>query len=476
MNMQSFLNEDFLLYTKAARFLFHEYAKDMPIFDYHCHLPVAEISDNVRFENLTRIWLLGDHYKWRAMRANGIEERLITGAATDYEKFEAWAKTVPKTLRNPLYHWTHLELKRYFGVTGKLLGPETAKEIYEQCSEKLQTGEFSTRSILKKMKVRVVCTTDDPVDTLTHHLKIDQDDSFDIKVLPAFRPDQAMAVENSISFNEWVDRLEAVSNMAIDKFSAFLDALRKRHDFFHEAGCRLSDHGLERPYAEPYTQTEISNIFHAVRSGKQASPDDVVKFKSAMLIELAVLDAEKDWTQQYHFGALRNTNRLAFEMLGPDTGYDSIGDFEIAKPLAAFLDKLASMQMLTKTIIYNMNPNDNEVIASMTGNFQDGRIPGKIQFGSGWWFNDQKLGMERQINALSNMGLLSRFVGMLTDSRSFMSYPRHEYFRRTLCNLLGTDMENGEIPYDMTLVGNMVRDICYRNAADYFDFTPSDDG
>ncbi|MBW2513871.1 MAG: glucuronate isomerase [Deltaproteobacteria bacterium] len=474
--MQSFLNEDFLLYTKAARFLFHEYAKDMPIFDYHCHLPVAEISDDVRFENLTRIWLLGDHYKWRAMRANGIEERLITGAATDYEKFEAWAQTVPKTLRNPLYHWTHLELKRYFGVTGKLLGPETAKEIYEQCSGKLQTAEFSTRSILKKMKVRVVCTTDDPVDTLTHHLKIDQDDSFDIKVLPAFRPDQAMAVENSISFNEWVDRLEAVSNIAIDKFSAFLDALRKRHDFFHAAGCRLSDHGLERPYAEPYTQTEISNIFHSVRSGKQASPDDVVKFKSAMLIELAVLDAEKDWTQQYHFGALRNTNRLAFEMLGPDTGYDSIGDFEIAKPLATFLDKLASMQMLTKTIIYNMNPNDNEVIASMTGNFQDGRIPGKIQFGSGWWFNDQKLGMERQINALSNMGLLSRFVGMLTDSRSFLSYPRHEYFRRTLCNLLGTDMENGEIPYDMTLVGNMVRDICYRNAADYFDFTLSGDG
>ena len=476
MNMPSFLNEDFLLYTKAAKVLFHEYAKEMPIFDYHCHLPVAEISDNVCFENLTRIWLFGDHYKWRAMRTNGIEERLITGDASDLEKFEAWAKTVPKTLRNPLYHWTHLELKRYFGINDKLLGPETAKEIYEYCSEKLQTHEFSTRSILKNMNVRVVCTTDDPIDTLTHHLKIARDDSFEIKVLPAFRPDQAMAVENPEHFNKWVDQLEAVSNIAISNYSDFYDALRKRHDFFHENGCRLSDHGVEQPYTEPYKEIEISSIFNTVRSGKHISPEGVLKFKSAMLFELAVLDAEKKWTQQYHFGALRNTNRLAFEALGPDTGYDSIGDFEIAKPLAAFLDKLASRQMLTKTIIYNMNPKDNEPIASMIGSFQDGCIPGKIQFGSGWWFNDQKQGMERQINVLSNMGLLSRFVGMLTDSRSFMSYPRHEYFRRTLCNLLGTDMENGEIPYDLTLVGNMIRDICYNNAADYFKFTLSDDG
>ncbi len=470
MIMQAFLDENFLLYTKTAGVLYHEYAEEMPIFDYHCHLPAAEISDNVRFENLTRIWLRSDHYKWRAMRANGIEERCITGDASDFEKFEAWAKTVPKTLRNPLYQWTHLELKRYFGITDKLLGPQTAKEIYELCSEKLQTDEFRTRSILKNMNVRVVCTTDDPVDTLAHHLKIDKDDSFDIKVLPAFRPDPAMAVENPKRFNEWVDRLEAVSNTAVHNYTDFLDALRKRHDFFHETGCRLSDHGLEQPYAETYTEKEISSIFHSVRSGRQTSPDDITKFKSAMLIELAVLDAEKNWTQQYHFGALRNTNRLAFEALGPDTGYDSIGDFEIAKPLAAFLDKLASRQMLTKTIIYNLNPRDNELIASMIGNFQDGRIPGKIQFGSGWWFNDQKQGMESQINALSNMGMLSRFVGMLTDSRSFMSYPRHEYFRRTLCNLLGTDMENGEIPYDMALVGNMVRDICYNNAVEYFGF------
>jgi glucuronate isomerase len=472
--MQSFLNEDFLLHTKTARVLYHDYAEEMPIFDYHCHLPVAEIADNIRFENLTRIWLLGDHYKWRAMRTNGIEERLITGAASDHEKFGAWAKTVPETLRNPLYHWTHLELKRYFGITDKLLNLETANEIYEYCSEKLQTDEFSTRSILRNMNVRVVCTTDDPIDNLTHHLKIAQDESFEIKVFPAFRPDQAMAVENPERFNEWVDRLEAVSSIAVTNYNDFWDALRQRHDFFHENGCRLSDHGVEQPYAESYTEDEIWKIFDAVRGGKQVSTGDVLKFKSAMLFELAILDAEKNWTQQYHFGALRNTNRLAFEALGPDTGYDSIGDFEIAKPLAVFLDKLAYRQMLTKTIIYNMNPKDNEPIASMIGSFQDGRIPGKIQFGSGWWFNDQKLGMEHQINALSNMGLLSRFVGMLTDSRSFMSYPRHEYFRRTLCNLLGTDMENGEIPYDMELVGNMVCDICYTNAVHYFDFAFSD--
>ena len=467
--MQSFLNEDFLLYTKTARVLYHEYAKEMPIFDFHCHLPVAQISDNIRFANLTRIWLLGDHYKWRAMRANGIEERLISGDASDFDKFEAWAKTVPKTLRNPLYHWTHLELKRYFGITDKLLNPQTAKEIYDFCSGKLKTSEFSTRSILRKMNVRVVCTTDDPVDTLTHHLKIDRDDSCDIRILPAFRPDQAMAVENPKRFNEWVERLEAVTDITIASYRDFYNALRQRHDFFHASGCRLSDHGLERPYAEPYTENEIRDIFDTVRRGKQVSPGRVVKFKSAMLFELAVMDAEKNWTQQYHFGALRNTNSLAFEALGPDTGYDTMGDFEIAKPLATFLDKLASRKMLTKTILYVLNPRDNELMASMIGNFQDGRIPGKIQFGSGWWFNDQKHGMEHQINALSNMGLLSRFVGMLTDSRSFMSYPRHEYFRRTLCNLLGTDMEHGEIPHDMTLVGNMVRDICYNNAVAYFD-------
>ena len=467
--MQSFLNEDFLLYTHAARVLYHEYAEEMPIFDYHCHLPAAQISDDIRFANLTRIWLIGDHYKWRAMRANGIDERLISGDASDFEKFEAWAKTVPKTLRNPLYQWTHLELKRYFGITDKLLNPQTAKEIYDLCSEKLQTEEFSTRALLRKMNVKVVCTTDDPVDTLMHHLKIAGDDTCGVRVLPAFRPDQALALEHPKRFNEWVDRLEAVSDIAVTDYDDFLNALRQRHDFFHQSGCRLSDHGLEQPYAESYSEDAIRRIFNSVRGGKQVSPGDVLKFKSAVLIELAVLDAQKNWTQQFHFGALRNTNSLAYEALGPDTGYDSIGDFEMAKPLATFLDKLASRQMLAKTILYVLNPRDNELVASMIGNFQDGCVPGKIQFGSGWWFNDQKHGMEHQINALSNMGLLSRFVGMLTDSRSFMSYPRHEYFRRILCNLLGTDMENGEIPYDMVLVGNMVRDICYNNALAYFD-------
>ena len=469
--MKSFLSENFLLQTKSAERLYHEFAADMPIFDYHCHLPVAQISDDIRFANLTRIWLLGDHYKWRAMRANGIDERLISGDASDFEKFEAWAKTVPKTLRNPLYQWTHLELKRYFGITDKLLNPQTATEIYDRCSEKLQTEEFSTRALLRKMNVKVVCTTDDPVDTLMHHLKIARDDTCDIRVLPAFRPDQALAVEHPKRFNEWVDRLEAVSDIAVANYDDFLNALTQRHDFFHRSGCRLSDHGLEQPYAESYSEDEIRRIFDSVRGGRQVSPGDVLKFKSAVLVELAVLDARKNWTQQYHFGALRNTNRLAYEALGPDTGYDSIGDFEMAKPLASFLDKLASRQMLAKTILYVLNPRDNELVASMIGNFQDGCIPGKIQFGSGWWFNDQKHGMELQINALSNMGLLSRFVGMLTDSRSFMSYPRHEYFRRILCNLLGTDMENGEIPYDMALVGNMVRDICYNNAVAYFDLS-----
>jgi glucuronate isomerase len=466
--MPHFLGEDFLLYTKAAQVLFHEYASQMPIFDYHCHLSPREIAEDICFENLTRIWLYGDHYKWRAMRTNGIDERLITGNAADFEKFEAWARTVPKTLRNPLYHWTHLELKRYFEITDKLLNPDTAKEIYDACSERLRTEDFSTRSILKKMNVKVVCTTDDPTDDLKYHLMMAQDDTFGIKVLPAFRPDKAMAVEDPKAFNMWVGQLEKAADTAVSGYADFLEALRNRHDFFHEVGCRLSDHGLEQPYAEAYRDSEIAGIFDGLRSGKSPAPNDILKFKSAVLIDLAVMDAEKEWTQQFHFGALRNTNSRAMNNLGPDTGYDSIGDFDMAKPLSRFLDALERKQKLTKTIIYILNPGDNELVATMIGNFQDGRIPGKIQFGSGWWFNDQKDGMERQINTLSNMGLLSRFVGMLTDSRSFMSYPRHEYFRRVLCNLLGSDMENGEMPYDMDLVGEMVRDICYNNAVNYF--------
>ncbi|MEE9496319.1 MAG: glucuronate isomerase [Desulfobacterales bacterium] len=466
--MKPFLSEDFLLQTETAKLLYHNYAENMPIFDYHCHLPVEEIADDRNFENLTRIWLNGDHYKWRAMRANGIEEHFITGKAGDYEKFEAWAATAPKTLRNPLYHWTHLELKRYFDISDKLLNSDTAGEIYDTCSEMLQTKTFSTRGILQRMNVKVVCTTDDPVDTLAHHQHIKADQSFSIKVLPAFRPDKAMGVESPEAFNQWVDKLEAAADVHINDYTSFLEALEKRHTFFHEMGCRLSDHGIECPYAADYTLSDISRFFSDIRQGRPLQPEEILQFKSAMLVVFAQMDAEKSWTQQFHLGALRNTNTNAMQALGPDTGYDSIGDFEIARPLAKFLDTLDRDGKLARTIIYNLNPRDHELIATMMGNFQDATVPGKMQFGSGWWYNDQRDGIEQQLNILSNMGLLSRFVGMLTDSRSFLSYPRHEYFRRVLCSLLGDDVENGELPHDIELIGNMVKDICYRNAVDYF--------
>lgn len=466
--MKPFIDDDFLLATHTAKQLYHDVACHMPIFDYHCHLPVKEIADNINFENLTHIWLNGDHYKWRAMRTNGIDEKFITGDADDYEKFTAWAATVPMTLRNPLYHWTHMELKRPFGITDTLLGPSTAKEIYEACTRMLQTEAFSTRGLMKRANVKVVCTTDDPVDTLEHHIQIREDRSFDINVLPCFRPDKAMAAESPEAFNAWTNQLEAATNIDICSFDNFLKAIEKRHDYFHACGCRLSDHGLEQPYAEEYRRREINFCFELLRSGKTLTPVKLLKFKSAMMIELARMDARKDWTQQFHFGALRNTNTPAFRKLGPDTGYDVIGDFSIAGPLTGFLDNLTLKGILPKTILYVLNPRDNEMIASIIGAFQDGSVPGKIQFGSGWWFNDQKDGMERQINALSNLGLLSRFVGMLTDSRSFLSYSRHEYFRRVLCNLIGNDVENGELPYDMDLLGKMIQDICYNNAVAYF--------
>jgi glucuronate isomerase len=466
--MKSFLTEDFLLQTQTARALYHDFAENMPIFDYHCHLPVEEIAADKTFENLTDIWLRGDHYKWRAMRANGIAERLITGDASDFEKFQAWAATVPYTLRNPLYHWTHLELKRYFGVSGKLLNPETAEEIYTGCSAVMRTGEFSTRRILERMNVKVVCTTDDPTDTLEHHLRLKADRTFPVKVLPAFRPDKALGVESPKDFNKWVGRLEASAGLAINSFDSFLEAIRRRHDFFHQAGCRLSDHGIEHPFAADCTAKDVNNAFQKARQGKKPTPAEALKYKSAVMLELARMDAEKGWTQQFHFGALRNINSKAMATLGPDTGYGTIGDFEMARTLARFLDGLEREGRLAKTILYVMNSRDNEVVATALGCFQDGSLPGKMQFGSAWWFNDQKEGIERQINTLSNMGLLGRFVGMLTDSRSFLSYPRHEYFRRVLCNLLGNDVENGELPDDMELLGNMVKDICFRNAEAYF--------
>jgi len=462
-----FITEDFLLQTKTARTLYHEHAKKMPIYDYHCHLPADQIAADHQFDNITQAWLYGDHYKWRATRANGIPEKYITGDADDYEKFEKWAQTVPYTLRNPLYHWTHLELARYFGINDKLLNPGTAKEIYETCSEMLRTPQFSVRNLMRKMNVKLVCTTEGPLDSLEHHRKIREDD-FEIKVHTAFRPDKAMAVEDLPALNAWIDKLEGACDMAITNFALYIEAIRERHYYFHENGCRLSDHGLETAYAEDYTESEIKNIFNKIRTGKKLDTLESLKFKSAMMVEFALMDYESGWVMQLHLGALRNTSTRMLKTVGPDTGFDSIGDFETARPLAKFLDALDKNKELPKTILYNLNPRDNELIATMVGNFQDGSAPGKLQYGSAWWFLDQKDGMEKQLAALSNMGLLSRFVGMLTDSRSFLSYPRHEYFRRILCNILGSDVEAGLLPADMALLGKMVEDICFNNAKDYF--------
>ena len=464
--MKDFLDKDFLLQTETAKKLYHIFAEGMPIIDYHCHLPVQQIADDVNFENLTQIWLYGDHYKWRAMRTNGVDESYCTGDKSDYEKFEKWAETVSYTLRNPLYHWTHLELQRYFDVH-EILNPESAKRIYDECTEKLQTKDYSVRNLLRKMNVKVVCTTDDPTDSLEYHQKI-KDDNFEIKVLPAFRPDKAMNVDHAVDFNNYVAKLEAVSGIKVTGFHSYLDALKQRHDFFASMGCSLSDHGLDYTYAEDYTNEEIENIFDKIRSGSSLSESEKLKFKSAMLYTFAVWDWEKGWVQQYHVGAFRNNNLLQMKLTGPDTGWDSIGDFRQGKPLAKFLGRLNAEDKLTKTILYNLNPADNEVFATMAGNFNDGSIPGKMQFGSAWWFLDQKDGMTKQLNALSNMGLLSRFIGMITDSRSFLSYPRHEYFRRIVCNLFGEEIENGELPDDIDWTGKIVSDICCNNARNYF--------
>lgn len=466
--MKKFLDQDFLLNNKTAVQLYHDYAKAMPVIDYHNHLPPDQIANNINFENLTQVWLYGDHYKWRAMRTNGIDEKYCTGTATDYEKFEQWAATVPYTMRNPLYHWTHLELQRYFNID-TLLSPSTAKEIYENASAQLRQPAFSVKGLLAKMNVKVLCTTDDPTDTLEFHQQI-KNDGGGLKVLPAFRPDKAMNVDDLQAFNAYVDKVQAVTNIAISSYQDYLTALKNRHDYFAANGASVSDHGLEQVYAEEYTDNEIVNIFSAIRSGKEITAIENLKFKSAMLVEFAKWDHEKGWVQQYHLGALRNNNTRMLKLLGADTGWDSIGDFSQAKALSRFLDKLDSTDQLAKTIIYNLNPADNELMATMIGNFNDGSSAGKIQFGSGWWFLDQKDGMTKQINALSNMGLLSKFVGMLTDSRSFMSFPRHEYFRRLLCNIFGEEIENGELPNDIKWTGQVIQDICYNNAAGYFNF------
>lgn len=464
--MKEFLDHTFLLQSPTAERLFHEYAAQMPIIDYHCHLDPALIAADHRFDNITEAWLKGDHYKWRAMRANGIEEQFITGDSPDEEKFDKWAETVPYTIRNPLFHWTHLELRRYFGIEA-LLAPATSREIFQTTSAALRTSNFSVRGLLEKMKVELVCTTDDPVDSLEHHKTIAHSE-WNIEVRPAWRPDQVLAIDNRPAFLKYLVRLSESTNLEINTYQKLLEALRKRHDYFHAMGCRLSDHGLRTMYCTRYSDHEIGQAFNRVVSGAFLCQEDAMKFKSAMLYELALMNHEKGWVQQYHLGPMRNTNSRMMEKVGPDTGFDSIGDLPMALPLSQFLNRLDRENRLTKTIIYNLNPSDNEVIATMTGNFQDGSIPGKIQWGSAWWFLDQKDGMEKQLNTLSTMGLLSRFVGMLTDSRSFLSFPRHEYFRRILCNLIGRDVENGELPNDIKWLGKVVQDICYYNAKQYF--------
>lgn len=460
----AFINENFLLHSKTARRLYEEYAAEQPIFDFHCHLSPKEIAENRQFKNLFEIWLEGDHYKWRAMRTNGVAERFCTDDVDPYEKFLAWAKTVPYTLRNPLYHWTHLELKRYFGID-VLLDESSARKVWERANEQL--GELTTRRILEKFGVQALCTTDDPADSLKYHEKIEAS-GFPVKIFPAFRPDKAMRVEDASAFNEWVKKLGAAADVEIGDFRGLLDALQKRHDAFHQHGCRLSDHGIDLCFAEPCTHEEAEAIFRKVHKGADATPHEAAKFASLLMLFFAELDAEKGWTKQLHLGALRNANSRMFKALGRDTGFDSIGDWRQAGPLVNYLDRLDRDSKLPKMIVYNLNPADDYIFATLIGNFQDGSVAGKVQFGSAWWFLDQKEGIEWQLNALSNCGLLSRFVGMITDSRSFMSFPRHEYFRRVLCNLVGAEMENGLLPDSMELVGSMVRNICFNNAVQYF--------
>jgi glucuronate isomerase len=464
----AFINEDFLLQSETARRLYHTYAAEQPILDYHCHLSPKDIADDRQFLDLFEIWLEGDHYKWRAMRADGVAERYCTGDASPYEKFLAWARTAPHTLRNPLYQWTHLELQRYFGVDA-LLDEKTAPQIWQHANELLRSGDLSAQGILKKFGVVALCTTDDPADSLEHHERL-RASSTALRMLPAFRPDKVLRTEDPAAFNQWVDRLGECANQEISRLPHLLDALRKRHDDFHQQGCRLSDHGLDYCYSDSCTEREAAAVFEKVRGRAAPSGAETAKFASYLMLFFGHLDAEKGWTKQLHLGAMRNTNSRMLKALGRDTGFDSIGDWPQAASLAAYLDRLDQDNRLPKMILYNVHPSDNYILATIIGNYQDGSIAGKLQFGSAWWFLDQKEGIEWQINALSNCGLLSRFIGMTTDSRSFMSFPRHEYFRRVLCNLFGADMESGQLPQDEELVGTMIRNICFQNAHSYFAF------
>ena len=461
--MKPFLDKDFLLSNESAQRLYHEHAAAQPILDYHCHLSPKDIAENRRFKNLHEIWLEGDHYKWRSMRANGVPERYITGDASPYEKFLAWARTVPYTLRNPLYHWTHLELQRYFGISD-LLDESSASSIWERANAAL-TADLTTHGILKKFYVEIACTTDDPTDDLRYHQTIAQS-NLTTRVFPAFRPDKALGV-GTPEFVSWTGQLSDAANIDIRDLNSFLDALRKRHDDFHAQGCRLSDHGLDHCYASPCSDQTASAILRKALDGETVAPEEFEQFASFLMLFFGSLDAEKGWTKQLHLGALRNVNSAARRTVGPDTGYDTVGDFPQIAPLAAFLDLLAKENALPRMILYNNNPTDTFAFATLIGSFQSGDEPGKIQYGSAWWFLDQKEGITAQINALSNVGLLSRFIGMVTDSRSFMSYPRHEYFRRVLCDIVGQDVERGELPNDDALLRSLVEDVCYQNAARY---------
>jgi len=465
--MKPFINDNFLLNNKTAEKLYHNYSENLPVVDFHCHLSPAMISEDRQFGNLTQAWLEGDHYKWRAMRTNGVNEKFCTGDASDTEKFKKWADTVPAAAGNPLYHWTHLELARYFNITD-LLSPTSAMEIYEKASEMLRTKEFSTRSMIRRMKVEVVCTTDDPVDSLEHHIKLKG--SFDIKVIPTFRPDNVTKTEDPEKFTTYIRKLELASDIEIKSFIALCEALDKRHKFFHETGCRASDHGLDRFYFASYTQKEIEKIFRALLKGEHISTEESEKYKTAIMLELCKLNHKRGWIQQFHVGALRNNNERMFRLMGPDTGWDSIGIVQDPLKISKFLSELDSSDQLARSILYNLNPADNEMMVTMAGNFNDGSSAVKVQYGAAWWFLDQKSGMEKHLRDLSALGLLRRFVGMVTDSRSFLSYPRHEYFRRILCNFIGEEVEKGLIPDEEYILKPMVEGISYKNAKEYFGF------
>lgn len=465
--MKPFIHEDFLLGNRTAKRLYRDYAENQPIIDFHCHILPAWIAENRIFNNLTDIWLKGDHYKWRAMRANGVAEKYCTGNASAQEKFEKWAETVPATIGNPLYHWTHLELSRYFGIY-ELLSQDTASAIYEKASGLLQTDEFSTRSLIRKMKVEIICTTDDPADNLKHHQKLKED--FEIKVLPAFRPDPVINADDPAGLVSYFQKLEKSCNMEIRDFETLIGALDIRHQYFHDNGCRLSDHGMGRIYFSRFTASEVNTIFNKLLKGKLISDDEAEQFRTAVMTELCRMNHRRGWVQQIHVGAIRNNNERSFRQLGPDTGFDSIGPSQDITAMSGFLSSLDLTGQLAKTIIYNLNPADNAMMITMAGNFNDGSTPGKVQYGAAWWFLDQKNGIEKHFQDVSSLGLLRRFVGMVTDSRSLLSYPRHEYFRRLLCNYIGNEVENGLIPDNDDLLKPLIEGVCYNNAKEYFDF------